>query len=192
MTTPFEAYKLFLAVKMHFTTKNYDIIKYNGKVNAKIQSFETRKDRFHFAKLARHKDPTGYVVSQFVAGGFSGWVGDLFTEEAGRIYNEYLGRQQSISYNFKSELSRLHDDFLSYFKVKEGQHPPLLVAFKRGAISIETLYILNDFLDFFPIWDRKISDTVLWPGIRDRCLKYKPFLSYDRSKIKSVLREYLV
>ncbi len=42
--TPFESYKTFLAVKSHFTTDNYDYVKYNGKVTASASSFETRKD----------------------------------------------------------------------------------------------------------------------------------------------------
>lgn len=186
--TPFEAYKLYLAVKMHFTQPQYDYIKYNGKVNANIDSFHKRRDKHQFAKLGKHKDPLGYLVSQFVAGVNTSWVGDLFTEEAGRVYTEYLARQQSLTYNFNTELGRISDDFLSVFKVKEGQHPPLLVLFKRGSISVETLTILNNHLNFFPLWDKKIEDTIIWPSIRDRCLKYKSFLYYDKAKIKSFLR----
>ena len=48
----FNAYKLYLAVKNHFTT-NYDFFKYNGKVNAKEDSFLKRRDKFFFAKLQR-------------------------------------------------------------------------------------------------------------------------------------------
>lgn len=189
--TPFEGYKLYLAIKMHFTNPNYDFFKYHGKVNAKIQAFETRKDRFHFAKLAKHRDPTGYLVAHFISGNFNGWIGDLFTEDAEKVYLQYLGRQQSASYNFKSEMSVMTEDFMSHFKVSEGQHPKLLVLFKRGIISIETMVILNNHLNFFPIWDRKIDDTIIWPSIRDRCIKYSPFLHYDRSKMKEVIKGIL-
>lgn len=189
--TPFEAYKLYLAIKMHFTSPQYDFFKYHGKVNAKIQTFETRKDRFHFAKLARHKDPTGYLVAQFSSGNTTGWVGELFTEEAERTYTQYLARQQSVGYNFNVELERLSGDFLSHFKVRDGQHPQLLVLFKRGNVSIETMVILNNLLNFFPIWDRKINDTIIWPGIRDRCVKFSPFLQYDRAKTSKAIKEII-
>ena len=89
--TPFETYKLFLAIKAHFTNPKYDFFKYNGKVSASLDSFNRRRDKFHFAKLAKHKDPVGYLVSQYITGNFTGWVGDLFTEEAGRVYTE-IGR----------------------------------------------------------------------------------------------------
>ena len=186
--TPFEAYKLFLAIKMHFTQPQYDFIKYNGKVNASIQTFEKRKDKFHFAKLARHRDPVGYLVSQFIAGGFTGWIGDLFTEEAERVYTQYLARHQSLTYNFQSDLGKLEEGFISKFRVKDGQHPQALVMFRRGNISPESFTILNDVLGFFPLWDSKIDDTILWPSIRDRMLKYRPFIHYDKAKIKSFIR----
>ena len=186
--TPFEAYKLFLAVKMHFTQPQYDFFKYNGKVNATLDSFNRRRDKYHFAKLAKHKDALGYLVSQYITGNFTGWAGDLFTEEAERIYTQYLARQQSITYNFQSDLSKLEEGFISKFKVKDGQHPDALVMFRRGIISIETFTILNNHLNFFQLWDTRIDDTVLWPSIRERCLKYRPFLHYDKAKIKSFIR----
>ena len=186
--TPFEAYKLFLAVKMHFTQPNYDFFKYNGKVNATLDSFNRRRDKYHFSKLAKHKDALGYLVAQYTTGNFTGWAGDLFTEEAERIYTQYLARQQSITYNFQSDLGKLEEGFVSRFKVKDGQHPEALVLFRRGGISIETFTILNDLLNFFQLWDTRIDDTVIWPSIRERCLKYRPFIHYDKAKIKSILR----
>ena len=186
--TPFEAYKLFMAIKMHFTQPTYDFFKYHGKVNANLDSFNRRKDKYHFAKLAKLKDAIGYLVAQYTAGNFNGWAGDLFTEEAERTYTQYLGRQQSITYNFQSDLGKLEEGFISKFKVKDGQHPEALVMFRRGNISIETFTILNNHLNFFQLWDTRIDDTVLWPSIRERCLKYRPFLHYDKAKIKSILR----
>jgi hypothetical protein len=188
MMTPFEAYKLFMAVKMHFTQPNYDFFKYNGKVSANIDSFNKRRDKFHFAKLAKHKDPLGYLVAQYVNGDFAGWIGDLFTEETERVYTQYLARQQAVTYNFQSDIRKLDDDFVSKFKVKDGQHPEALVMLRRGNITIESFTILNDVLKFFPLWDTRIDDTVLWPSLRERCLKYRPFLNYDKVKIKALVR----
>lgn len=187
--TPYEAYQLFLGIKMHFTQPSYDYIKYGGKVNATLDSFNRRRDKYHFAKLAKHREPATYLLAQFVSGEFAGWVGDLFTEEAERRYTDYVARVQSLTYNFQSDLRKFDDDFTSKFKVKGGQHPEALVMLRRGDISIETLTILNNLLNFFPIWDTRIEDTILWPSVRDRCLKYKPFLVYDKTKIKQLVRE---
>jgi hypothetical protein len=48
----FDVYKVYLGVKLHFTTKTYDYIKYGGKVNATLDSFTKRKDRYFFHKLS--------------------------------------------------------------------------------------------------------------------------------------------
>lgn len=188
--TPFEAYKLFLAVKMHFTTPSYDMVKYNSKVNANFNSFAKRRDKYQFAKLAKHKDPLNYLVANFVDGN-NKWVGELFSDEADVVYTNWLKRQQSLTYMVTNEINLLEDDLMDHFKVKDGQHPKLLVMYKRGSIHIETLTILNDILQFFPIWDKKINDTVIWPSIRDKCLKYNILLHYDKAKIKSIVRELL-
>lgn len=188
--TPYECFQLYNALKLHFTSPSYDFFKYQGKTRSDHRVFEKRRDKYHFYKLSKHRDPQGLIVAN-LAQGTGSWVGDLLTEEAGERYTNYVARQQSLTYTIKSELERLGDGFKSAFKVREGQHPPLLVAYRRGELSIETLTILNNLLNFFPIWDKKISDPVLWPNVRDRCLKYSPFIKYDKTKVKQILRDLL-
>ena len=43
MSDPFESYKLYNALKLHFETDNYDAVKYNFKTSVKPQSFFKRK-----------------------------------------------------------------------------------------------------------------------------------------------------
>ena len=45
MIEPFEVYRLYLAIKLHFTTKNYDIVKYRFKVRVKEETFRKRKEK---------------------------------------------------------------------------------------------------------------------------------------------------
>ena len=56
MMDPFEVYKLYNALKLHFEQDSYDAIKYNFKSNVTPQSFFKRKDKFFFAKLAKTYD----------------------------------------------------------------------------------------------------------------------------------------
>lgn len=189
--TPFEAYELFLSIKMHFSDPNYDYFRYAGKVTANANSFEVRRDKYHFAKLAKHKDPLGYLVAQYASGTHAVWIGDLFLEESDRAYTDYLARNQSITYNFKTDIEKLQDGFVSKFKVKDGQHPEVLVMYRRKNITPETFTILNNHLNFFPLWDNRIEDTLLWPSIRDRCLKYRPFIQYDKNKVKQLIKDVL-
>ena len=53
----YEAYKLYLAIKLHFSTEDYDFIKHNGKVNCSLDSFTKRNDKYFFHRLStRFKD----------------------------------------------------------------------------------------------------------------------------------------
>ena len=53
MNDPYESYKLYNALKLHFETDSYDALKYNFKTSIKPQSFFNRKDKYFFAKLAK-------------------------------------------------------------------------------------------------------------------------------------------
>ena len=59
----------------------------------------------------------------------------------------------------------------------------------HGKVAIETLVILNDLLNFFPVWEKKIIDDIVWPELKNKCEKYKPFLFYDKNKMKNILQE---
>lgn len=188
--SPFEAYSLFMSVKMHFQTKNYDFFKYKAKLNLKRDSFETRRDRPYFQRLSKRKDLKEYLLSNFLESDVK-WIGDLFTDKSEEIYKEWQKRNQSINYMIKTEVSQLDEEFVSYFKVTNGQHPKLLKMYKQRKISIETLTALNELLNFFPIWDKKIEDQIIWPSIRDKCLKYQPFLVYDKLSLKDQLKSII-
>ena len=56
-------------------------------------------------------------------------------------------------------------------------------------IALETLIILNDLMNFFPMWEKEIYDDIVWPSFKKKCEKYKPFLSYDKEKFKLILKE---
>lgn len=186
--TPFDAFNLYMAIKMHFTSPSYDAVKYNFKTSASVNSFYARKDRHQFVKLSKHKDPKNFIISNFIDGN-SNWVGDLMSDEAQQVYFEWLKRQESLTYIFNTDMNQLDEKFVGYFKVVNGQHPELLKLVRQKKISIETLVILNECLNFFPLWDIKITDTIIWPTLRNKCLKYQNLLHYDRKKMKKIILE---
>lgn len=184
---PFEAYQKFLALKQYFNS-DYDYFKYQGKVNASKDSFERRKDKYQFYRLSKHQDVEKLLVSNFVERDLK-WVGDVFDEEGQRVYSEWLRRQESLTYIFTNDLKKLLPKFDDNVIIKDGQHPPLLKLYLRKEISVETLVVLNDVFNFFPYWNKHIEDTIIWPGIYKKCLKYKPFVQYNVFKCKKALKE---
>lgn len=187
--TPFDAYKMYLAIKRHFARPKYSYIKSNGHVKANESTFELRNDKFCFYSLSRKPDLKNFLLANFLEGDI--WVRDLLNDESENRYVQWQLRTQSLAYNFEKELSGISENFKSYFVVRGGQHPQLLRQFRQGNISVETLTILNDLLNFFPYWDEKIADTILWPKTRDTCLKYAEFIKYDKPKMKRIVKDIL-
>lgn len=188
MTNAFEAYQTYLALKQHFTRDGYDYFRYGGKVSARLSSFESRKDKYFFYKLAKHKDLEQFLLANFVDKDVS-WVRDLLGSEAEQIYTEWLKRQQSLSYIFKNDLDRMKDDLNENLMVHGGQHPYLLNLYMSHDICLESLIIMDDTLNFFKLWNKKIEEDIIWPDVYRKCAKYKPFLRYDRTHFKKMLRE---
>jgi hypothetical protein len=181
----YQMYVYYLAIKRHFTS-NYDFHKYNGKINASVTSFETRKDKFFFYKLSKKTDAKNFILANLVENP-NIWIGDMIGEKGDAVFMEWKKRQQSISYVFKSELSNLDEDFDSNLIVKDGQHPKLLRLHINRTVSKETLIIVDDLTNVFSYWSKKILDNIIFPDILNTCNKYKPFLEYDRNKMKSIL-----
>lgn len=188
--TPFEAYQTYLALKNHFTTGWYNYFKYNGKTNAKYTSFETRKDTFVYAKLAKHKDPKGLVLANLVKDP-KVWSRQIaYSDECEQIYVEWLKKHQALTNVVRNDLSKLDVDFDSNFKVTDSQHPNLLKLYMSDLIEPETLCILVDLTGCKKHWDSELGDDVIWSDIKSFCDKYTPFLSYDKAKVKKLVVDY--
>jgi hypothetical protein len=182
----FDIYVYFLALKKHFTT-NYDFFKYNGKIKASLYSFENRKDKFFFYKLSKRSDARQFILANILENS-KVWIGDLFDEKHEEVYKQWIKVQQSLGYRFRNDVSKLdQDDPNRDIIVTDSQHPRLFKLYLQNEITIETLIILNDLIDFFPHWEKKISDTILFPEINKKCRDYQPFLQYDKEKMRKIV-----
>lgn len=187
----FDAYQLYLGIKLHFHSKDYNFIQYNGKVKADINSFLKRKDKYHFGKLYKiYKQE----LQDFFIANLSlkdQWAGDLLNEEAERTYKEWKKRNQKLSYMFETEVSDLlrKKNINQVLEVKNGQHPILLKEHMRKNVSLETMAIMDSIIGFTNQWEKQISEKVIYPGFHTKIQKYKSFLTIDRSKYKKKLIE---
>jgi len=184
------AYKTYLAIKQHFTS-NYDYQKYNGKVRATEESFLKRRDRFFFKKLEKKyskQELEMYFVSNFI-NNTSKWIGNLLSQDSEKIFLDYKKNQQSLTYRFKNELQFLKDTRLKnkLFEVKNG-HPELFKYYLQGKVSLQTILILNDELNFISHWNTEMTDIV-WDNEYKKISKYKSFFEYDKQLFKNIIKE---
>jgi hypothetical protein len=84
------------------------------------------------------------------------------------------------------------ETFNELFKVDDGQFPKLLVLFMQNEVTIETMVILNNIFDFIRIWDKKISDDIIYPKVSRKIRKYGSFLNVNVDKYKILTKETLL
>ena len=191
--TGFAAFCMYHALKLHFTS-TYDYLKYNGKTNVSQTTFMARKDKFFFYKLSRKyslQELRDFYVANFIVDNNS-WSGNLVGPEAEDNYKKWQKRIQSLTYRFEQDIIGLLttcDKPEDMLRVPDNQLPLLLSEVMRGTIALETLVILNDIMNFFPMWAKKIDDDIVWPNWQKKVEKYTPFVSYDKQKFKTILKE---
>ena len=198
--TSYEAYTLYLAIKLHFTTANYDYFKHNAKVNSSLNAFLKRNDRFFFHKLGtKYGDKLqDYYVSNFVDKPKT-WVGDLVRSDGDTIYNKWRKYNESFSYNFRNDCVLLRNvidgdniRFDDVFSVVNGQHPRLLRLLLSGKVSVQSVIIFDKILSFINRWDKEIKETIIWPEKSFKITKLRPFINVNITKCKFIMKEIFV
>ena len=185
---------MYLALKLHFTSDTYDYFQYGGNAKASQVSFDQRRDKFFFVKLSRKfKD---FELREFFVANFieeDKVYPATLVREGAKNYAEYTKRKESLSYKFREDCETLHDEYENFDDLFSGNpHPPLLKAHLGGRICIETLTIFNKIFQYIPQFDKTIKDEIVWKPLRNKVVKYEPFLQVDTGKYKSIIKAQYV
>lgn len=192
MNDPFESYKLYNALKLHFETDGYDAIKYHFKTSVKPTSFFKRKDKFFFAKLAKTYENE---LKDFYIANFKNdvkYVGDMLNEGGEKYYRDHKKIMESLTYQFQTDINKLNDmdiDINELLKAEDNNHPLIIKLWMQGDILLETVIILDSILGFVERENKRITDTIIWPDIYRKIMKYKPFVKFDRDKCLNLLKD---
>ena len=194
----FEVYKIYLAVKLHFTSKarSYDFHRHLGKTTARLETFTKRRDRYFFHKLSKsynNNTIVDYFVSNFVTN-TNLWVGDIIGKTGDDNYKQWSKKIEALHYYYEQDIDYILEQdykFDDLFKSVNGQHPPILKMFLSKMINFESVLILVEILSFTKQLNKNINEKVLWPKLYDRMIRYKSFLNYNLTKYKMTLKRKL-
>ena len=194
----FEVYKIYLAVKLHFTSKgrSYDFHKHLGRTTARLETFTKRRDRYFFHKLSKsynNNTIVDYFVSNFVTN-TNLWVGDIIGKTGDDNYKQWSKKIEALHYYYEQDIDYILEQnykFDDLFKSVNGQHPPILKMFLSKRINFETVLILDEILSFTKQLNKNINEKVLWPKLYDRMIRYRAFLNYNLTKYKMTLKRKL-
>ena len=194
----FDVYRMYLAMKLHFTNSNFDYFVSGGKTNAKEETYQQRNDFYFFETVARKykkEEIQNLLLASFILSEDSTkvWIGDIRKSGKDR-WLAYAKLQQSLGYIVEQDSDAVAEHMdaegLAFNNLFEtvGGHPPLLKLFIKRRVHLETLIIYDMILGFMKDWDKNLSDP-LWEGISFKVKKYKPFLSINTSKYKELLQQ---
>lgn len=183
--TAYDAYRKYMAIRLHFQSDSYDYFKYQGSVKTTESKFDTRRDKYYFYKLSKMEDVEMFLACN-LRDDCNVWVGNLFDEKYREKHKETQKTMQSLKYTFEKDLSH-YDTLDDALNVYGHEYPKILKHYNQGEIAPETLVILNDTLRVFDYWQQVLNDNILFPKIRRKIEKYSPFMKYERKKYSKLL-----
>ena len=198
-STGFAAFALYNALKLHFTSDSYDFIKYHGKTNVSKQTFMKRKDKYSFYKLSRKynlEELKNFYIANFINGN-GDWVGDMTGPEGEEHYKKWQKTTQALTNTFDNDIIYLLDkvdgaefwSFDDYFKPISGGWPNIITKLMKHEVALESVCLLVEIANIMPMWEKEITDDILWPTWHRLIKKYTPFIQYDKEKILHVLKK---
>ena len=180
-----DVYLMYCALKAHFQG-DYDYHKFSGKTKTKRESYYKRKDRFFFAKTAVKYEDTevlNYFVSNFIHDR-SGYIAN-FTD---KNYETWMNKRAMFYEIFSQEMQPFVKNFEPLFECESGQHPTLLKEYMGKRISLETMIVLDDLVEFSKKWDKELVwDDFVWPDVKKLMNNYKGFLTINTDKYRMKL-----
>ena len=180
-----DVYLMYCALKAHFQG-DYDYHKFGGKTKTKRESYYKRKDRFFFAKTAVKYEDTevlNYFVSNFIHNR-SGYIAN-FTD---KNYETWMNKRAMFYEIFSQEMQPFVKNFEPLFECESGQHPTLLKEYMGKRISLETMIVLDDLVEFSKKWDKELVwDDFVWPDVKKLMNNYKGFLTIKTDKYRMKL-----
>ena len=176
---------MYCALKAHFKG-DYDYHKFSGQTKIKRESFFKRKDRIFFVKVGR-KYEDGEILDYFVANFIQNRNGYILNFNE-KNYEDWLQRKKMFYQIFSQELEPHIKNFNPLFESKSGQHPTLLKEYLGKRISLETMIILDELVEFSETWDKDLSwDDFVWPDVKKLMNNYKGFLTINPNKYRMKL-----
>lgn len=174
----YDAFQIYNSVRLHFTTDKFDYYRYNGKSKVSLESFEQRKDKYLFHKIARmfteEELPFFYAVNFLKNDKI--WVNSLVQDEASKTFKDWIKWQQARTHNFKEDLAKLSElNFSELVVCKDNQFPELLNLVFQNELHYDTLVILDHFIQLVDAWNNKLCDDFIWEAFYKKFKKYKPF-----------------
>lgn len=194
LATPEEIKEKYQAIKLHFSTKNYNYFKYNGKVNK--QHF---KDIVPYTIISKGKYKTDFP-DFFIPGLFHNPkvnIDYFLTDDYVKLWKYWKSYQTSPMYFYKEELveieryiSRKAYKFDKLFLVNDAELPLIYKLIIRHDVSPQTVLYMDQVLQFSKKFKSTVTEKVIYPKLSNRLVKLSHFLRpIESGDLKKITRD---
>ncbi len=181
--TPYEVYRFYLAIKLHFTTEKYDVFEHRGRLKGENQEkFESSglntKFRHLAKKLATPHDAVQYFVACFA------YDANVFeTDQADAADRLWRSNKERSTQLILDDIEKLIDNYGSVEATLEND-PCKLQSLVSGAhINVETAVALNRRFKFTDTWKNNFA----YKGLAVKIMKLDKFVKYREEKVNEIL-----
>lgn len=179
----FQAFKFYTAIKLHFTNDNFDVFQNRGHVKGSFSTFQARRDRGLFEKLARQYSASEFI--KYIASNFMYHNPNVIydTPQGESNYKEFIKRRQSMTRVFENDVDYIENT--ACFSPTD-----ILQSYVANKITLESAVILDKLTN----WVSKLkeeSPTITQLMEDDLLLVTKShgFVKFDPLKIQRIYKE---
>jgi len=191
----YRVYKLYMALKLHFHNKKYDVFTNHGSIRGSREKFYTRNDVKLFERLGDAYKSDRDIVDYFVSNFSYGHDATLYSRiTSDSYYTNWCRVREALHSTFKSDLDTitLH---LEKEKMSEkdlynfnGIIPELMKMVLGEHVHVQTVCILDTFKGFFENWHDKagvaFEEDVL------RITKTKGFVKFEKNRFAETYKSF--
>ena len=126
------------------------------------------------------------------------YIGDFRNTFNEKIYQEWLGKIQSLLYIFEEDIRKVckesekkDETFRDIFRIDFGKTTSRFLEMTlEGTVNLETFIIVDNILGLTEYYDGKILDP-LYEEFAFKVKKYRPFIQLDRAKFAHLFGQYI-
>lgn len=180
MMDAFQVYKLYQAVRLHFTNEKYDIIEHRGKMKHCSESAFYEKPgsrKFHFLskQLSDPQEAVQFFISCFA------YDADVFdSTSADEAFFLWKKNKEMMTQLILDDIEQIGD----ITSALSGDPCKLQQLVAGGHVNIETAVALNKFLNYSSSWKNNFA----YKGLAGKIEKLNAFVKFNESKVNEVLQ----
>lgn len=189
---PYDTFKYYRSLKLHFSSPSYDFKKYKGRTkNTSELDYQASKDKFWCEKITKkyqNKTPSFLLCS--LSNNPNSYIRDLAVNSQFHIdYNKWLSYKKAQFYRFNDDISKIQElNFKDLFSCDASRIPALFNYHIRQEIDKETVCILIKLTNCLEFFEENMKNNIFWKQFGLSYIKYLPFVILEKEdKFKQIL-----